>query len=236
MSLPEEHPSRLGSNHRPSASWMEARVEAYVDDTLPPAEQAAFAARLHTAPRWQAAVQQARRVKKGLRALPQPPCPPEVTRAVFRQTGVRQTGVRQTGVREPHVVSAARADRPAAPRTARFRPAGPASKPRAWQPPLALLLLLLLAAVAALWGQPAPPPAGEASRFTHAEVQHATAEAEWTLTFVARVTHETSTTVRQEVLQDRLTAPTQQAALRALRYFPIATPPPSFVPPSRTNR
>lgn len=205
---------------------MEARVEAYVDGTLPPAEQAAFAARLHAAPHWQAAVQRARRIKKGLCALPRPTCPPEVTRAVFRQTGVR----------EPHVASTARADRPAAPRTARFRPAGPASKPRAWQPPLALLLLLLLAAAAALWGQPAPPPTGEASRFTHAEVQHATAEAEWTLTFVARVTHETSTTVRQDVLQDRLAAPTQQAALRALRYFPIATPSPSFVPPSRTNR
>ena len=212
MSLPDPLPpsnsardARHTDEPSPTDPWMDARVEAYVDGTLPPGEEAAFEAHLQATPRWQSAVRRARRVRAGLQSLDAPACPPSVTQAVLRQAC-------------PSSEASSPPDRP--PQQRRVgRPAD--TKPQAWKPALALAALLALAATGALLGQPHSSPAGEASpSFTQTEVQRATAEAQWTLAFLAQVTRETGHTVRKDVLRDRVARPTQEAALRAFRHVP----------------
>lgn len=194
MSLPEKlSPS---SNGAPSPDWMDARVEAYVDGALSPDEETIFEARLQAAPRWKQAVRRARRVRSGLRGLPQPVCPPEVTQAALREACASDAPPRND-----------RAARPLAPRRA-------SDTQRARQASLALVFLLLLAAGGALLGRPAPTDAP--SSFTHAEVQQATAQAEWTLAFLAHVARQTGTTVQEDVLEARVAAPVQEAVGSAL--------------------
>lgn len=115
--------------NRFDAHWMAARVEAYVDDDLPPAERARFEAALADDPAWQHEVALARRIQVGLRALPAPPCPPRVLAAL------------------PH------ADRP--PRPAPL----PRRRWPTLRPALAGLALVGMVALSALPGRrPAPPP------------------------------------------------------------------------------
>lgn len=218
----EQHPASNG--HHPtglaSDAWMDARVEPYVDALLSPAERDAFEARLRNAPRWQSAVRRARRVQAGLRALAQPSCPPAITQAVVRKA--------RAGRPSPYP------DRPATSPRAAEADSRAADRPRAWQPPLALALLLLLAAAVALLGQPTAPASNDRARtFTHAEVQRATAEAEWTLAFLAQVTRETGATVHEDVLLNRVARPTRQATLQALHHLSPDDPAPSPVHDNR---
>ena len=203
MSLPEDSRSdeavpedAVPENGRaPSDAWMDARVEAYVDDALPPAERAAFEGRLRETPRWRRAVRRARRLGRALRTVPQPDaCPPEVTQVVLDRT-----------------VRAEKQPRPDRPSRARRQAPG-AERPAAWQPALALTLLLVAAAGAALLGRPdaAQTPAS-GPPYTHAEVERAEAQAEWALALVADLTRETGRAVREDVLRARVAAPVQEA-------------------------
>lgn len=243
MSLPEDfRPDEamsdvsLSENGRASggdSDWMDARVEAYVDEVLPPKERAAFEERLRKTPRCQRAVRRARRLERELRALPQPDaCPPEVTQAVLDRT-VRNQSPRRENANERSAPrrQPRRPDRHATPRARRRAPStgGPAT----WQPALALALLLAGAAAVALLGRPVEaPPQTRAASYSHAEVQRAEAQAEWALALVAQVTRETGETVREDVLAarlgTRLTVPVREAiATPALDHLP---------PPSRSNR
>ena len=62
--------------------WMDARVEAYLDDALPADEKARFEQGLAAAD-WNAELFLARQIRDGLRTLPEPECPPHVTEAVM---------------------------------------------------------------------------------------------------------------------------------------------------------
>jgi anti-sigma factor RsiW len=62
---------------------MDARVEAYVDDALPPTEQIRFEARLWADPHWQEQVERARSIRGSLRSQSPPPAPTELTTAIL---------------------------------------------------------------------------------------------------------------------------------------------------------
>jgi anti-sigma factor RsiW len=66
--------------------WMDARVEAYVDGDLSDEDRETFEEILEEEAHWQTQVQQAQRIQEGLRSLPQPSTPPEVTQSILDRT------------------------------------------------------------------------------------------------------------------------------------------------------
>jgi len=72
-----------------SAAWMEARIEAYLDDDLPAEERAHFERRLSTET-WADQLALAEQIRAGLHRLPAPLCPAPVTQAAIR-TARRET-------------------------------------------------------------------------------------------------------------------------------------------------
>lgn len=65
---------------------MDARVEAYVDGSLPSDEKDRFEKACAHDERWKRQVKQARRIRNTLQATETPACPPECTTAILEQT------------------------------------------------------------------------------------------------------------------------------------------------------
>lgn len=72
-------------NGLPSDKWMDARVEAFVDDDLPPNEHARFESILCTSTHWQEQVDRARAIRDTLRTQSPPPPPDTLTHTVLRR-------------------------------------------------------------------------------------------------------------------------------------------------------
>lgn len=70
-------------NSLPSDAWMDARVEAYVDDELSPNERTRFEARLWADPYWKEQVERARSIRLSLRSQPSPSAPSELTDTIL---------------------------------------------------------------------------------------------------------------------------------------------------------
>jgi len=68
----------------PSDAWMDARVEAYVDDALSPDEQTQFEARMWADPHWEEQVERARSIRVSLRSQAPPPTPTALTDTILR--------------------------------------------------------------------------------------------------------------------------------------------------------
>lgn len=167
---------------------MDARLEAFLDGTLPAADREACAAALRADPAWQAELALARRIRQGLHALPVEPCPPAVTAAVL-----------------------AHARRHAAPpwpeRLAAWIDAQAAVLGR---PVLAMAVLVLVVVAASLVGRPQPAPQTLAAA-SEAEVEQALAEVRWTLAYLSEVGRQTGRSVRRDVLEERVVAPVHEA-------------------------
>jgi anti-sigma factor RsiW len=71
-------------NDRPLDVWMDARVEAYIDDDLSPDERARFEARLHADSYWQEQVERARSIRDTLRSASVPSPPTGLTDIILR--------------------------------------------------------------------------------------------------------------------------------------------------------
>ncbi|NBC17626.1 MAG: hypothetical protein GVY18_09970 [Bacteroidetes bacterium] len=170
----------------PTSDWIDDRIDAYLDGDLPEDERAAVEQHLAVHPDAKAEVTLARRVRDGLRALPEPTCPDRVTRTVLAEVHRRQ-----------------RADR-----FQRLRAWIERQWLQFWQPALAMSVLLLLIATALLVGQP-PQPSPNA--VADAEVQHALDEVRWTLAYLSDVSQQAGASVRDEVLERRVVAPMHRA-------------------------
>jgi anti-sigma factor RsiW len=70
-------------NGLPSDAWMDARVEAYIDDTLPPDERTRFEARVWADPHWQDQVERAHSIRLALQSRRPPTPPTELTDAIL---------------------------------------------------------------------------------------------------------------------------------------------------------
>jgi anti-sigma factor RsiW len=64
---------------------MDARVEAYIDDCLPPGEQTRFEARLWADPYWEKQVERARSIRSALQSQSSPSPPTDLTDAILRR-------------------------------------------------------------------------------------------------------------------------------------------------------
>mgnify|MGYP006282313201 FL=1 len=71
-------------NGLPPDAWMDTRVEAYIDDTLPPDERTRFEARLWADPHWQEQVTRARSIRSALQSQQSPPAPADLTNTILR--------------------------------------------------------------------------------------------------------------------------------------------------------
>lgn len=174
--------------------WMDARVEAYVDDELPPDERETFERVLADHDHWALQVRCARRIHNELYDLPQPTCPPQVTQAVLEHARRDQrppslaewwSGLMERWFAVPW-------------RTA-------------WQPALAMALLVALV-ISSVWLSQPPettPPA--TAQYSPTEIKQAEDQAKWALAYIAHVGQETQTALRQEVIQNRIASPMRRA-------------------------
>lgn len=171
--------------------WMDARVEAYVDGELPPNEYAVFERILDEHPRWQRQVQQAKRIQRELHDLPPLTCPPQVTQTVLEHARLNgHPAGWKTGWR-------------------RFLDQLDELTRLSWEPVAAMATLVLIV-VASVMFSPTPTQP-ESSRYTASEVERAEAQAKWALAYIAHVSDETQGTLRREVFQEQIAAPTRRA-------------------------
>lgn len=173
-------------------AWMDERLEAYVDGDLAPAEARRMEALLAESDAdWEAELFLATRIRAGLQALPQPACPPAVAQVVLE--AARRQAVERAG---PGWLERAREwfERAWAP---------------FWQPTLATAALVAVVVATALVGRPRPE--AELAGMSPAQVEAALAEAKWTLAYLSQVGRDTGHSVRQEVLENHVVAPVQQA-------------------------
>lgn len=164
--------------------WLDARIEAYVDGELCPADGAELERYLTTG-MGEHDVRMSRRVRDGLRSLSSPMLPVGASRYVLERARAESDSVPVTWLRW----------------IARGL----------WTPVLrpvfAMALLVLVVVSAVLIGRPVPVEQISAT----AEVQQALAEAKWALAYVSHVGRETGSSVRSEVLQPHVVRPMQQA-------------------------
>ena len=169
----------------PIHDWMDARVEAYLDEALSIDEQARFEHALAADADWEAELFLARQIRDGLRALPHPECPPHVTAAVLakvrRQAHASWIDRMETWLQEQWLAL--------------------------WQPALAMAVLLLLVVSASLIGRPQQ----QEPAYAEAEIQRAMQEVQWTLAYLSEVGRQTGKTVRDDVIADRVVGTVQGA-------------------------
>jgi anti-sigma factor RsiW len=147
------------ANH--DASWVDDRIEAYLDGDLPDEERARFERLLQQQDDWQRELALAVNLRDELRAFDTPALSPDVTRAILQET--RREAWR------------AILDR------IRSNLWGPTIVP--WKPALATLAVLLVAVVMIWVGRPGPV---DPASFSDTEVEQALAEVKWTLGYVSK--------------------------------------------------
>lgn len=72
-------------NDSPPDHWMDANLEAYVDGTLSPADEARFEAGLRADSTWQDEVEHARSIRTYLRSQSPPSPPSDLTNAILKR-------------------------------------------------------------------------------------------------------------------------------------------------------
>ena len=72
-------------NYSSLDAWMDARVEAYVDDALSPNERARFESILRADAHWQEQVERAQSIRGALRTQASPPAPDDLTTSILRR-------------------------------------------------------------------------------------------------------------------------------------------------------
>lgn len=72
-------------NKVPTDPWMDAHLEAYVDDTLSAEERTCFEIGLRVKPYWRDQVERARDIRTFLRAQSPPSPPAPLTKAILQQ-------------------------------------------------------------------------------------------------------------------------------------------------------
>jgi anti-sigma factor RsiW len=67
---------------------MDARVEAYIDDALPPSEHTQFEARMWADSHWEEQVERARSIRISLRSKTPPPAPTALTDTILQHVSL----------------------------------------------------------------------------------------------------------------------------------------------------
>ncbi|MEZ4699872.1 MAG: zf-HC2 domain-containing protein [Rhodothermales bacterium] len=70
----------------PADAWIDERLEAFLDDELPPEERAEMERALDARAMWSARLDLAERIKTTLHATDTPPAPPQLTRTILART------------------------------------------------------------------------------------------------------------------------------------------------------
>lgn len=175
----------------PMWEWADERMDAFVDGELSPEEMAQFEEVLAVDADVEDGILLARRVRVGLRALPQPALRPDVSRFVLEQ---------------------ARADIRAS-RYGRLRRFVEREWTSLLRPALTMATLLIIVASATLIGRPRAQPQESISQ---AEVERALDDARWALGFISHVSRETGSSVRSDVLEEHVVRPFRTALGAAL--------------------
>lgn len=163
--------------------WMDERIEAYLDGALPAEEQEVFENVLASDPVWREEVQLASRISAGLHALPEPQCPPYVTRAILART--------RRNARQSYAARILQ----------KVREAGAA----AWRPALSMMVLLTVVVGSVILDR------SRSVQYATPEVKQAAEDVRWALAFVSDVSRQAGISIREEVFRERVIAPIQSA-------------------------
>ena len=186
--------------------WMEERVEAYVDRSLPPHERALFESRLSEDPRWQESVTLSRRIRAELRGLETPPCPDEVVEAALVNVAARRGALRDGRSTAALQRGAGRSGSMASDRhpIAGIGRIGQAWKAAGSYPVWGVVVGILLVAAILVFrpgqNQDAAPP-------RQAEVDAAVADVKWTLAYLDGVSVRTGIVIREQVIAESVVRP-----------------------------
>ena len=161
--------------------WMDARIEAYLDDALPADERARFEQYLDDD--WNAELFLARQIHDGLHALPELECPSHVTEAVLVQM---RRQARDSWLE-------------------RFHAWMQQQFTALWQPALAMTVVLVLVVSASLIGRPQQPPPPDPA------VAQALAEVKLAFRYVSEAGRHTGKVVRDDVIAERVVGRVQNA-------------------------
>lgn len=162
-------------------------VEAYVDGDLSPEMMHQFEEAVRAEPALHLELEYARELRDRLRALPEIACPPDVTHSIlaYAQQDVRRAPWR------------------------RIRWAVTSAWATALRPALSVGILIGVVVTGTLLTRPSgdsPQPVAVSD-----EVEQALMDAKWTLAFVSDIGRRTATSIRQEVLEERLIVPLNRA-------------------------
>ena len=164
-----------------SQAWLDDRIEAYLDGSLPPNELQRFKALVAGNEEVQHAIDVARLISASLRSIPDEPCPDFVSRNVMAH--VRQDlrrsawqrvesffmGIRMTYLKHVFAVAA---------------------------------LVLIVVSSTQIGGR-----VGMTSAQSEAEVSQALDDVKWTLAYLSGVGKNTGTTVKANVIEDQMVGP-----------------------------
>lgn len=177
----EKHGVGPGS---PSADWLDTRVEAFVDGTLPPDELLRFESALAAQPEMRDEIALARLIGEELPNLGSVRCPDHVVSGVMREV---RRDIRQSFTRR--FVAALRQG----------------IQPRL-RPVLAMVLLLAVVVSSSLVRRtPAPAPVASA------EVIRALDEVKWTLAVLSDAGRQTGRSVRSDVIEPHVVDPIERS-------------------------
>ncbi len=162
-------------------------LDAYFDGDLSPAEVRRLEHVAANREELREELRLARALQHGLRSLPTPTCPPEVTTTVmaFARRDARRDLLE------------------------RLRTAVASSWRTGFRPSLAVAVLIALVIGGALITRPRPAP--QATSASTEEVERALNEARWALAFVSDIGRRTATSIRDEVFEERIVAPLNRA-------------------------
>ncbi len=177
-------------------------LEPFLDGDLTPEESARLQAHLEGCAACAAELALAGRVQAGLRALPQPDCPPELLARVVA-AGRGEVGAFPAGVRTPRIVRGRIAAAAAIAAVAALAVGGGS-------------LFLHLQHLQSLQ---------QRAEARQAQVAEATREARFALAYIGRATRKAGLDVRDEVLQKRLVTPAARTLSRLSNDLPNASSP-----------
>lgn len=146
-------------DHRPDHTWIDERIEAFLDHDLPEAEMAEMERMMAESPGWETHLLLAGQIRDTLRATETPLAPPRMARTILRRTRWMAFLERMYAL-----VGSLGAQLRAA-----------------WQPALALTSVALLATFLYLSTNPKPVAAPP-----QADVEMALAEVKWTLGYISK--------------------------------------------------
>jgi anti-sigma factor RsiW len=193
-----------------SCPRVRVQLEAYLDDDLPSRRAARLRAHLESCFACNAELEDARRVRDTLRALPMQHLPMAALETVLQRARAAEAAVESAAV-EREARTALRVPGGLGDRLRRW---AARRGPLVWRPALAAVSAVGIVVALLVVTRPRP------QRVTPEELAHAELQIQWVMAHLGDIGRRTGITVQQEVIEARVVKPTTQAVENAFERQP----------------